>query len=88
MQIYFLASETDRPDLGVAIAVKFGERNCRTVAPGQWLVAADVTPKELSDRLNASDGNFGKLIILLVTSYFGWHDKDMWDWLSLKKSET
>ena len=87
MQAYFIATDTDRQDLAAAIATRFGE-NSRKVAPGQWLVSANLTPKELSDALDASNGKFGKFIVVLIASYFGWHDKDMWDWLALKRSTT
>ncbi len=85
MQLYFIASDSDRPDLDKAITARFGE-NSRRVSSCQWLISADMTPKDTLDAIGASSGNFGKVIILLVTSYFGWHDKDMWDWIVLKRA--
>ena len=83
MQIYLVLSEADRPDLGERVRSVYGE-NSRRVAPGQWLVAANDTPQGVSNRLDVSDGAFGRVMVANVAQYWGWHDKEMWSWINLK----
>ncbi|EAA8358369.1 hypothetical protein AB0327_003133 [Salmonella enterica] len=54
-----------------------------------WFVCAPtevVTTKELSDFLNISSGAAGRVIVMHVTSYYGYHERELWDWLQIKGS--
>ena len=49
-----------------------------------WLVSGLGTTKEISDRLGVSKGEAGKVVILAVNGYFGWHQASVWEWLKVK----
>jgi hypothetical protein len=54
------------------------------LAPGQYLVdAPGVTSRQLSESLGIADGSLAQRILVLpVTGYDGWHNRDLWEWLS------
>jgi hypothetical protein len=54
---------------------------------GEWLIAFNGTTKELSDRLGISDGQHGSAIIFLVTNYWGFADKNIWEWVATKERQ-
>ena len=55
-----------------------------TVADAQWLISADLTTNQLAEKLEISGGRIGSALVLRVTTYYGWHDPEIWDWLELK----
>jgi hypothetical protein len=68
--------------LADSVASKFKERFYH-VAPGQYLVSADrVTAAQVADRLGAPEGQIGRIAVFRVTTYGGWHAKDMWEWIT------
>ena len=60
--------------------------NFYEITPQQWLVAANKTAEEIARTLGIGDGDHGQVMILGVSSYYGWHRKDAWDWMSIKRS--
>jgi hypothetical protein len=67
-----------------AVEAKFGGAgNHYKVADGQYLVyAPNLTSHQVSVELGAPAGGVGYVMILRVTSYAGWHSRDMWEWIS------
>lgn len=57
----------------------------RQIAPNQWVIAADITDRALCERLGAAEGQFGRIMVATFSTYYGWHDKELWNWLSLKE---
>jgi hypothetical protein len=52
-----------------------------------WLISPPsniVTPKELCTFLGISTGAAGHIFMTIVGAYYGYHSKDVWDWLSSK----
>lgn len=54
------------------------------VGPGQWLVSAPRTAKEISDSLGISDGKTGTALVFTVGAYFGRAQADIWDWMNAR----
>jgi hypothetical protein len=45
--------------------------------------APGLTSRQLSERLGIANGSLGERILVLpVSGYDGWHDRDMWEWLA------
>lgn len=84
--MYLIITQSDRPDLTEVIKSKFPD-DYRVIAPAQWLVSADMTPQSLCTQLGANEGAFGRIMVSAVGSYYGWHEKDLWNWLSLKEKK-
>lgn len=51
---------------------------------GQWVVAAPMTAKELSDKLGITDGSNGSALVLEVSSYYGRASNNIWSWIKNK----
>lgn len=52
-----------------------------------WFVSSPdgvVTPKDMSDYLTISGGAAGRVLVMNITTYYGYHRKDAWDWLTIK----
>ncbi|MGU3538884.1 hypothetical protein [Methylobacterium sp. A54F] len=50
------------------------------IAPGQYLVAVPgLIAKEVGKAIG-DQGQVGRLIVLPLENYWGWHNKEMWDW--------
>lgn len=85
MATFLILADEPHKGLGNVIASRF-PHNHRLISNGQWAVVADMTAQSLCEHLGASEGQYGKVLVSLLTSYYGWHDKDLWDWLALKKA--
>lgn len=66
--------------------------NCLKLAPAQWLVAGKATSRDISDLLQitttedgkVSRGATGNAVIVAVSSYFGLAQTNIWEWLKTK----
>ena len=86
MSIYLVLSSADKPDLGSHIAAVFPDES-RQISPSQWLVSANTTAQGVGKLLGVDEGKYGRVMISLVTAYWGWHDKDLWSWIALKEGK-
>lgn len=69
--------------LGPAIAERFPSDHY-ALGNNEWLVAADMTPQEVSDALGISDGSNGAAIVFSMRGYYGRSSSDIWDWIKTK----
>ncbi|HQS15055.1 hypothetical protein [Reyranella sp.] len=84
MTIFAILTPAENPQLGSDIARLFPENHFQ-VAPNQWLVAASgTTAKEVSDKLDITEGGKGKALIISVGNYYGRHSTDLWEWIKAK----
>jgi hypothetical protein len=57
------------------------------IAPGQYLIsAARMTTKQLAEKLGIIGGGVGRVLVLRLGNYTGWHAKDMWEWIESQLS--
>ena len=49
-----------------------------------WLVSAEGTAQQLSEKLGVTSGVNGAAVILEVAAYFGRANPNIWSWLKLK----
>jgi hypothetical protein len=83
MPIFAVLAPNDNPDLDSAIRRVFGDHF--KIAPGQWLISAPrLTTWEVTEKLGASDGQKGKLVVFSISEYWGYHDSGLWEWLRVK----
>ncbi|MGG4039935.1 hypothetical protein [Heyndrickxia ginsengihumi] len=47
-----------------------------------WFVDTDLDPNSIRDKLKEIIDSNDSLFVSKVTSYSGWADKKLWDWLS------
>jgi hypothetical protein len=79
-----IAGSPDAPALDRRIIARFTVGNRYAIAPGQYLVdAPGLTSRQLSEDLGITNGSLGlHILVLPVTGYEGWHNREMWEWLS------
>jgi len=65
--------------------------NFKSLNTGEWFIATNKTTNEIAtfflENQNKEDAEFGLYIFLPVSNWNGWHDKEIWEWLSLKSKE-
>jgi len=82
MAVFAVIAPTPNERLEAAVKLRFPDR-WFVIAPGQYLVSADrAVPTQVMEKLGLTGGGLGRAIILQVTSYTGWHTKDIWDWIA------
>jgi hypothetical protein len=86
MQIFVIFNISDRAKLGTAVREAF-PANHLELAGGEWLVAAQMTSKEVSDRLQITNGENGSGIVFAMGGYFGRADAAVWEWVALKAEQ-
>lgn len=80
------ASNASLNVLKTAIERVFPDRHFE-IAPGQFVaVASDLNPVQVGERLG-TDGQVGQFVVFATAGHYGWHRKDLWDWLKAKASE-
>lgn len=87
MPVFAIIASDDSSKLEQILQQKLNTQDFQKVDNKTWFVSAPqglVTPKELSDFLGVSLGEAGKVVIIHVTSYYGYHQRDIWDWLNIK----
>lgn len=79
--VVFSASMPDR--LRPVIEEHYRDDNLE-VKPGQWLISANETARDLSTRLGLLEPHNGAAIVFKMDSYFGRAPTDIWDWIKTK----
>lgn len=87
MPVYLAIAATKPKEFEALLKSKIPSHDVYQVDNQTWLISQSssiVTPKELSDFLGVSSGTCGRIFITILGAYYGYHGKDVWDWLSSK----
>lgn len=53
-------------------------------SPGQFVVAVEgMTAQQVVLQIDGKDGTKGKFVVFSVAAYWGYHDKTLWEWLTV-----
>lgn len=54
----------------------------------QWLISTEpqLTPQDIATKLGSEKGAFGKVLVVTVSNYWGYHDANLWPWLKANMS--
>jgi len=86
MTIFAVIAPQPNEALASAIKERF-PNSYYEIAPGQYLVSLPRgTVKQVLDALGLTQGGLGRALILRVSSYNGWHAKDMWEWIAAQST--
>ena len=86
MTVFAIIAPSFNEGLEEAIKGAFPDR-WYVIAPGQYLVSADrTTGDQIMGKLGLADGVLGRAVIFRVSSYTGWHAKDMWEWIAAQSA--
>lgn len=87
MPVFIVIASTKPNDLERIITSKIASTDNFRVDQNTWLISPPanvVTPKELSDFLDISQGSAGQIFISILGAYYGYHNREMWAWISSK----
>ncbi|XHF49444.1 MAG: hypothetical protein PIK35_12365 [Enterobacter roggenkampii] len=88
MTIFAINSTNNPLELEKIITTQLPEQDRHKVDANFWFITPPnnlVTPKEVSDFLGVSNGEAGLVVIFLVSSYYGYHNRNVWAWLDAKR---
>lgn len=57
--------------------------NYYQVDDNTWLIASGETSQKVAETLDISEGQLGTFLIVALSTYWGWHNKDVWEWIEL-----
>ena len=82
---FIICASLDSQALQKKIIEEFGENDeVYVVRDGsQWLVAAEMTTKQVYDKVELDEETRPSVVVFLTANYWGNHKKDMWEWLEL-----
>lgn len=83
MALFAVLASQDYPSLTAELQRLFPEDHLK-VGPGQWLLSAPYTAKEISDSLGVTDGRTSNAIVIAIGAYYGRAPSDIWDWMRTK----
>ena len=81
-QMYAILGQSNLDVLDVAISTTYPNDHLKLSTPGQWLVWAPGTARELCDQLGISDGKSGTAVVVSFTSYYGRASNPIWEWVA------
>ena len=89
MTVFAVIAPQANEQLQAAIERLYGDGRHYLVAPGQYLVhSAASTTNEFTESLGVSSGTLGRVLVVRVENYGGWHARSMWEWISSKINES
>jgi hypothetical protein len=81
MTIFAIIAPKASKELKAAIEREFPSSHFE-IAPGQFLVSTTGhTTRKLAERIG-DDGEVGEYIAFVVTSNWGYHNPELWEWLA------
>jgi hypothetical protein len=82
MSIFAVIAPEHNPRLAAKIAELFPLRY--QFAPGQYVVSAPgPTAQTVASQIDSTGQLVGKFVVFSVAGYWGYHDKPLWEWLTL-----
>ena len=85
MALFAIIAPSDSVLLEVAIKREFPSDHF-SIAPGQFAVSApNVTTQEVAHKIG-DRGEVGQFMVFPISNWWGWHRKDLWEWLTARGS--
>ena len=84
MTVFAIMEAHPQAKLASQINTQFPHDHYR-LANGQWLVSAKMTATDLSSSLGLVSGSgLGGVLVVSISSYYGLHSTEVWDWIKTK----
>lgn len=83
MAIFMITSQPgpNSEELAGAIANAVGSENTFPLGNSSWLVSAQGTAQDLSNRIGITEGHAGSAIVIEAASYYGRANPAIWSWI-------
>lgn len=82
MGIFAVIASADAPGLGEAIQHAFPDRWYEVTPTQFFVVEPQATTPQISEKLDIPSGHHGRVMVLRVANWNGWHSRNMWEWLA------
>lgn len=82
---YAAIAPGDSKPLEDAVAREFPDHF--KAAPGQLLISSNLTTEQVAEKLQTKGGTIGRVLLMRVTNYGGWHAQDLWEWFAKSRPE-
>ena len=84
MTVFAILESSPKAELAGRIKAQFPNDHY-SFAHGKWLVSAKMTAADLCTSLGVvKDSGFGGTLVVAVSSYYGLHSTEVWDWIKTK----
>ena len=83
MPKFIVCAKTDRSDLESRIVSLYPGRSYVLRSNSQWVISTDATAQSLAIQLGVHEGQYGSVVVFAIGSYWGFHDKPLWELLAL-----
>ena len=84
MTVYAIIAPEESPLLAAAVERNFEKKI--QFAPGQFVASGTgMTASQVAEKLGAN-GEIGQFVVFTVAGYWGFHRKDLWEWLAVNSS--
>lgn len=80
MAVFLISAEKNNPALDARIKARFPEKHFK-LTDNTWMISSELLTRQVSDELAITGGSSGQAGVFRVDNYFGWHRKDLWEWL-------
>ena len=86
MAVFAIIAQQNSTALQLAVNEKFTVNYF--LGGAQWLVSAEptLTPQDVATKLGAEKGALGKVLVVTVSNYWGYHEANLWPWLKANMS--
>lgn len=89
MAIFTILPKAPNPVLDAKIKDSFSPENVFQLNNCQWLVSADMTTKQVTERLGIpSDPELHSIAVFSINNYFGRYSPDLWEWLKVEMEKS
>jgi hypothetical protein len=68
-------------NLSAAVSAVYRDAHYALDGGAGWLISAKATAKDVSDKLQITDGTSGAALIIEMASYFGRANPAIWTWI-------
>ena len=86
MALFLAVSPEENEALTAAVEQVYPTSNFK-VGPGQYFISAvRTTTTQVSERLGLPGGGRGRVLVVHVLNYTGWHSKNLWEWLAVQSA--
>ena len=88
MAIFAVISDQPNPAINDKIIASYAENDRYKLNDNVWLIVADKLAETIGQELGIAGGASGWVVVFGISpAYFGWHNKNLWEWLSLKTAK-
>ncbi len=89
MSVFVILPRSPNATLDAKMKASFSETDIFQLNDRQWLVSAELTAKQVTEKLGIlTDPQLHSIVVFSVSNYFGRYAPEVWEWLKLKMEKS